>query len=92
MPTVTFELPSLLSIAIGEESEVPVEAETLAEAFEVLVTRRPTLQIHLFDESGDLRPHILCLHNDQNVRWLTGLDVPVAPGDVITIHQAVSGG
>ncbi|MGH2394393.1 MAG: MoaD/ThiS family protein, partial [Candidatus Limnocylindria bacterium] len=32
------------------------------------------------------------LYNDQLVRWMPRLDVPLAEGDRLTIVQAVSGG
>lgn len=85
-------LPRLLAGLVGDAVEVVVAAETLAGALEALVTRHPALGLHLFDESGALRRHVLCFHNEENTRWLPSLDRPVAPGDVITIMQAVSGG
>lgn len=50
------------------------------------------LRTHLFDEQNRLRKHVLILYNDQNTRWPDTLEVPIRPGDRITIHQAVSGG
>jgi len=43
-------------------------------------------------EKGTFRQHVLCFHNQTNVRWLDELEVPLADGDTIAIHQAVSGG
>ena len=92
MARVTFELPSVFEPILGPERSIEVEAATLAEALERLVAERPVLATHLFDESGGLRQHVLCLHNGRSTRWMEGLDVPVRDGDVITILQAVSGG
>jgi molybdopterin synthase sulfur carrier subunit len=92
LPTVTFELPSVLEPIIGQRREIRVEAETLAGALEALVADRPALRTHLFDESAGFRQHVLCFHNGVNTRWLDGVDRPVADGDTITILQAVSGG
>lgn len=50
------------------------------------------LKVHLFDESGELRRHVLCFHNQENTRWLSNLGRPVVAGDVLQIVQAVSGG
>ncbi len=52
----------------------------------------PTLRVHLFDESGELRPHVQCFLNETNTRWLESLEEPVADGDELTVLQAVSGG
>jgi molybdopterin converting factor small subunit len=92
MSRVTVELPSLLAPVVGGAASIPVEGGTLTEALAALVERHPALEVHLFDETGGLRRHVLCFHNDTNTRWLDSLDVPVADGDTITILQAVSGG
>lgn len=85
-------LPSLLAGIVGGARTLPIEAETLAGALDELVRRYPALKVHLFDESGAFRQHVLCFHNEESTRWLGSLDRPLAAGDVITIMQAVSGG
>lgn len=92
MSKVTVRLPSLLHPAAGGSARVTVEAGTIDGALAALVKRHPALGVHLFDESGDLREHVLCFHNDTNTRWLESRQAPVADGDTITILQAVSGG
>ncbi|MBI3028766.1 MAG: MoaD/ThiS family protein [Candidatus Rokubacteria bacterium] len=89
---MTVALPSLLAGIVGGARTLPIEAETLAGALDELVRRYPALKVHLFDESGAFRQHVLCFHNEESTRWLGSLDRPVAAGDVITIMQAVSGG
>jgi molybdopterin converting factor small subunit len=57
-----------------------------------LVEAHAALRVHLFDEAGSLRPHVLCFHNGTNTRWRESLDAPLHDGDRLTIMQAVSGG
>ena len=92
MAKVTVELPSLLSGILGTDPRIDLEARSLSGALEALVERVPGVRVHLFDETGDLREHVLCFHNDQNSRWLDSMDVGLTDGDTITIVQAVSGG
>jgi adenylyltransferase/sulfurtransferase len=92
VPAVTIELPSVLSQLVAGEARVRVEADTLAGALRALVARHPSLGVHLFDESGGFRRHVLCFHNGTNTRWLEGGDPPVREGDTIRLMQAVSGG
>ena len=92
MARVTVTLPRLLAAFIGDVTKVEVEADTLRGALEALLRRYPLLRVHLFDESGAFRRHVLCFHNEENTRWLESLDHPLATGDVVTIMQAVSGG
>ena len=92
MPQVTVALPSLLAGIVGGARTLAIEADTLAGAPDELVRQYPALKVHLFEESGGFRPHVLCFHNEESTRWLGSLDRPLAAGDVITIMQAVSGG
>lgn len=92
MVRVTVRLPRLLAGLIGDVTAVTVEAATVEGALGELTRRHPALAVHLFDESGELRRHVLCYHNEENTRWRQTLATPLQPGDEITILQAVSGG
>ena len=92
MATVGVRLPSLLAQIMGGSKLVQVEAETVQGSIDRLLTEYPLLKVHLYDESGALRPHVNLFHNDTNTRWLPSLDLPVQDGDTLTVMQAVSGG
>jgi molybdopterin converting factor small subunit len=87
---VTLELPSLLRDVVPEGS-IAIEGATLEEALADAYRRLPTLRVHLCDESGRFRQHVLCFLNDVNSRWLDA-GQRLRDGDCITILQAVSGG
>ena len=91
MARVRLELPSLLRDVVSAGS-MAVEGNTLQEALEDAYQQLPTLRVHLCDESGRFRQHVLCFLNDVNTRWLENVDQPLKDGDCITILQAVSGG
>ena len=44
------------------------------------------------ETSGQQRPFVNLYVNDEDVRYLKGLETPVAEGDVISILPAVAGG
>ena len=92
MARVTVELPSVLDDVMRGERSIPVDAATLRDALAVVTAEHPQLEVHLFDEGGGFRQHVLCFHNQTNTRWLENLDVPLTTGDTIRILQAVSGG
>ena len=92
MAQVTLEVPRMLRDCVDGRSAVRLEAERLDSVAEAIRTRWPTLATHVFTESGDLRPHVLLLHNDRMTRWLPRLDARLADGDRLAIVQAVSGG
>lgn len=92
MARVTLEVPRILRDCTEGQGKVGLEAERLDIATEEIRRRWPLLAAHIFDEAGDVRPHVLLFHNDQLTRGLTPLDVPLTAGDRLTIVQAVSGG
>ncbi len=92
MARVTVELPALLTRLLDAPASMPVEADTLEEALRRAIESHPTLAVHLYDETGAFRKHVLCFHNDTNTRWLPEGEVALRDGDRVTILQAVSGG
>ncbi len=92
MAGVVVHLPSLLAPVVGGSRRVEIEAPTVRGVLDGLIAAHPELRVHLFDESGDFRQHVVCFHNDTMTRWMDSLEVPVAEGDTVTIMQAVSGG
>lgn len=85
-------LPGILASCAGGENMVTVEAETVAGGFGALLEAYPLLKVHLFQEDGSLREHVMFLYNGQHVTWLESTDIPLKPGDRLTVLQLVSGG
>ncbi len=92
MATIRIELPSVLEDVMPGQRSLELEAATLDQALQVLTQEHPVLKVHLFDETGGFRQHVLCFHNGTNTRWLDDLAVPLADGDTVQFLQAVSGG
>jgi sulfur-carrier protein len=88
---VTLELPSLLRNVLPQ-GRIAVEGSTVLEALDDAYRKLPTLRVHLCDESGKFRQHVLCFLNDVNTRWLDIEEQRLKDGDCLTILQAVSGG
>jgi molybdopterin synthase sulfur carrier subunit len=91
MARVTVTLPRLLEPAVGPTRRVELEAESVDEALRRLLERHPTLRVHLFDEQGNLRQHVLCFVDGTQTR-LVDRSTPIAGVTQITFLQAVSGG
>lgn len=92
MARVTLEVPGILRDCTGGQAEIEFQADRLQDAVEAIREDWPLLATHVFTEAGEIRPHVLLLHNDQLKRRTTNQDVPLANGDRLTIVQAVSGG
>lgn len=85
-------IPGLLRDCTGGAARVTVEATTISDALDRLLGAWPLLRVHLFDETGRLRRHVLIFHNQDSIARLPHLDVPLRHGDRLQIIQAVSGG
>ena len=92
MASATLELPEMLAGILAGARRLEVEGKSCRAALEDAFRRHPGLRVHLLDERGALRKHVLCFHNGENTRWTDTLDRPLADGDTIVILQAVSGG
>ncbi len=87
MAKATLILPRLLLESVGS-GRVRVEGRTLREALEDAYRRHPALRLHLCDEAGGFRPHVLCFHEGER----HPMNTPIEDGDEIEIFQAISGG
>lgn len=67
-------------------------AADLRGVLEELEARFPSLYRSICDETGSVRRHVNLFVNSDNSRDLRGIDTILAPGDVITILPAISGG
>ncbi|MFP5331809.1 MAG: MoaD/ThiS family protein [Acidimicrobiia bacterium] len=84
----TVRLSRLLIPVVGDRLEFEVAGETVGEVIDHMLEETPALRVHLFDQTGELRPHVLCFVDDQAVR-LEDRSVPVRRLEFL---HAVSGG
>lgn len=89
---VQVTIPTLLQDCVGGARTFTVEADRLDAALRRIKSEFPLLRPHVWDDVGNLRQHVLIFYNDTATRWLDRTDLPLAPGDRITIVQAISGG
>ncbi len=89
MPEVRIP-PVLRGEADGQRS-LPVEADTVREALETLVTRYPSLRDRIL--AGDGVPPFLNVFVDgEDIRLASGLDTAVGAASTILLLPAVAGG
>jgi molybdopterin synthase sulfur carrier subunit len=92
MPSIPVTIPGLLRHAIGGDMATTIEADTLSELIAKLKQKYPLLVPLLWDETGELRKHVLIFYNDTATRWLPLTDQPLKDGDTVAVMQAISGG
>ena len=84
-------IPTILRPYTGGEKLVTADGASLAAVVADLDGRYPGIGERLVDDQG-LRRFINVYLNDEDVRFLGGLDTEVSDGDSITILPAVAGG
>ena len=85
-------IPTPLRKLTNNEELVEVNAASVGEVFKELQSRFPGIQERLLDESGAVRRFVNVYLNDEDVRFLDGLNTSVGEQDAITILPAVAGG
>ena len=91
-PTITIHVPGPLRTYCAGAAELSISAHTVRAALEDLERSQSALYRNVCDETGTVRRHLNVYVNSDNVRDLNGVDTTLAPGDVVTILPAVSGG
>lgn len=84
-------IPTQLRPLAGGASEVTVDGETVGDVLKALDVAHPGFGDRLFDEAGNLRRFVNVFLGDEDVRFLDGLNTPVA-GQSLSIVPAVAGG
>jgi molybdopterin converting factor small subunit len=85
-------IPTILRNYTGGEKTVTGEGSTLQELFVDLDSRHEGLRGRLVSENGSLARFVNVYLNDEDVRFLGGVETPLTDGDVVTILPAVAGG
>lgn len=89
---VTVRVPSPLRTLTRGQAEVAARPGTLRSVIDELDAAYPGLRGRLCAADGGLHPHINVFINEEDVRFLQGLETPLAPGARVSILPAVAGG
>ena len=88
---IEVRIPTILRSYTGGEKSVDGKGDTLAELFNDLDARHGGLRDRLVAD-GALNRFVNVYLNDEDVRFLGGIETPLSDGDVVTILPAVAGG
>ncbi|MGH9044464.1 MAG: MoaD/ThiS family protein [Acidimicrobiales bacterium] len=89
---VSVRVPAQLRSLTKGLGEIEAQGSTLAEVIKSLDSAYPGLADRLLDEEGRIRRFVNVFVADEDVRFLSGLDTPIAPGQAVSILPAVAGG
>ncbi len=77
---------------MGGASVIPVEGSTVGEVLSQLTRTYPAIKGQLLNDDGTLHRFLNVYVNDDDVRYLGGVEASVANDDEITLLPAVAGG
>ena len=90
--SVEIKLPTVLRAAADGQASVSVDGATVGDVFSTLVEKYPGLRENLLDSAGGMHKFVNVYKDDDDIRYLDGLETKLADGDVLTILPAVAGG
>ncbi|MFF4830766.1 MoaD/ThiS family protein [Streptomyces sp. NPDC001315] len=88
---IEVRIPTILRTYTEGAKAVEATGDTLAELFADLDTRHAGIQARIVD-GGELRRFVNVYLNDEDVRFLDGINTKLSDGDNVTILPAVAGG
>ena len=89
--SIEVRIPTILRPFTKDQKSVTASGATLQEVVEDLERNYPGIGPRLL-ENGGLRRFINVYINDEDVRYIGGLNSPIKVGDSVTILPAVAGG
>lgn len=92
--SVSIRIPTILRTYTDGASEVTVEPaeDTLTSVLDALEAAAPGIKARVLDDEGKLRRFVNVYADDEDVRFVGGLDTPTPAGSKVSIIPAVAGG
>lgn len=90
--SISVKIPTPLRKFTGNRDTVQVQGATVAAALKDLEAQCPGLWTKICDDDGKVRRFINVYAGDDDIRFLEGLETPVADGSDISIVPAIAGG
>ena len=92
---VEVRIPTILRPYTGDRKSVEARGASLIALIDDLESNHPGIKDRLLEDKDgavDLRRFVNVYVNDEDVRFLGGLDAPVTDGDQVVVLPAVAGG
>jgi sulfur-carrier protein len=88
---IEVRIPTILRNYTGGEKAVSAEGASLSALIDDLEANHPGIRERLI-ENGDLRRFVNVYVNDEDVRFIGGLEAVLSDGDQVVVLPAVAGG
>ncbi len=89
---VSVRIPTPLRKLSGDRDELDIGASTVSALIEELESECPGMKNRLCDEGGKVRRFINIYVNNEDIRFLDGVETELNDGDIVSIIPAIAGG
>ncbi len=90
--TIQVKIPAVLRPHVAGAKELEATGSDVRGLLASITSEYPSLTSQLFASDEKLHRFVNVYVNDEDVRYLNGLDTPVSDGDIVAILPAVAGG
>jgi MoaD family protein len=90
--SVQVKIPTVLRKHTDGAAQIEATGSTIRDLIDDLGGRFPDFKGQVVGPNGELHRFINVYANDEDVRYLQGMDTKVADGDIVSILPAVAGG
>lgn len=88
---ITVRIPTPLRTLTGGKDEITATGENVRQVIDDLERNYPGLKDRLCDDKG-VRRFVNIYANEEDIRFLDGLDTKVKDGDSLSVVPAIAGG
>ncbi|MGH9197436.1 MAG: MoaD/ThiS family protein [Acidimicrobiia bacterium] len=90
--TIRVRIPTQLRVLTDGAAEVSAAGTTVADLIVNLEGSHPGLAPRILDETGQVRRFVNIYVDEEDIRFLQGIDTQLAEGTEVSIIPAVAGG
>lgn len=90
--SIVVKVPTQLRTLTGGEAQIEAAGATVREVVADIESRHPGIGERLLDEAGSLRRFVNIYVDEEDVRFLNGIDTEIPEGAKLSIIPAVAGG
>ncbi|MBL8119413.1 MAG: MoaD/ThiS family protein [Anaerolineae bacterium] len=87
----SIKIPTPLRVYTNNQAQIDVSGTTVGAALTDLVTQHPELRQHLFN-GNELRNFVNVFLDDEDIRFLDGLNTEITEADNLRIIPSIAGG
>lgn len=88
----TVRIPTQLRNLVDNQAELTLDGATVGDVLKGLDAAHPGFGERIFDDGGKLRRFVNVFVDDEDLRFLQGLETPLTERSVVSIVPAVAGG